>query len=129
MATANRPRKKSKKIVTHGVAHILAKFNNTIITITDSLGNVLAWASAGQCGFKGSRKGTPFAAQVAAEQVAKKVKELFGMTNIDVEVEGPGAARESALRTLHTCGLYVGDIKDRTRIPHNGCRPAKKRRV
>lgn len=128
MATA-KPRKKSKKIVTHGVAHIIANFNNTLISITDSLGNVLAWSSAGQCGFKGSRKGTPFAAQVAAEIVAKKVKELFGMTNIDVEVVGPGAARESAVRTLHTCGLYVGDIKDKTRIPHNGCRPPKKRRV
>jgi small subunit ribosomal protein S11 len=128
-ATKTRKKQKTKKNITHGAAHILAKFNNTIVTITDSLGNVLAWSSAGYCGFKGSRKGTPFAAQVAAEQAAKKAKELYGMTNVDVNVEGLGTGRESAIRTLHTCGLTVGNIVDKTPIPHNGCRPPKKRRV
>jgi small subunit ribosomal protein S11 len=122
-------RKKSKSQVTHGQAHITAKFNNTLITLTDAQGNVIAQSSSGSCGFKGSRKGTPFAAQVAAERVAKKAKELCGLTYIDVLVQGPGSGREAAIRTLRSCELNILDIKDVTPIPHNGCRPPKKRRV
>lgn len=122
-------RKKAKSNVSHGVVHITAKFNNTLITITDTQGNALASCSSGACGFKGSRKGTPFAAQVAAERAAKKVKELCGMVYIEVHVLGPGSGRESAIRTLRACDLIVEKIVDLTPIPHNGCRPPKKRRV
>jgi small subunit ribosomal protein S11 len=121
--------KKSKSQVQHGQAHITAKFNNTIITLTDAQGNVVAWSSAGECGFKGSRKGTPFAAQVAAEKAAKRAKEVCGLTYIDAYVQGAGSGRESALRTLRNCDLQIDKIFDMTPIPHNGCRPSKKRRV
>lgn len=123
-----RPRKKVKKKITEGIAHIQANFNNTIITITDMLGNTLDWATAGSSGFKGSRKGTPFAAQQAAEAVGNKVKE-FGLERLEVRVSGPGPGRESAIRALHACSFVIGDIFDVTPIPHNGCRPKKKRRV
>jgi small subunit ribosomal protein S11 len=125
----NISRKKSKMHVSHGQAHITAKFNNTIITLTDTQGNVIAWSSAGACGFKGSRKGTPFAAQVAAEKAAKKAKEMCGLTYLEVYVEGPGSGREAAIRILKACDLVIDKIVDVTPIPHNGCRPAKKRRV
>jgi small subunit ribosomal protein S11 len=121
-------RKKTKRLVSEGVLHIHSTFNNTIITITDPQGHVLVWSSAGACGFKGSRKGTPFAAQVAAEAAARKAAEL-GMRHLQVEVKGPGAGRESALRSLQAAGFTVGIIKDVTPIPHNGCRPPKRRRV
>lgn len=122
---------KAKKVVKHiasGVAHIYASFNNTIITITDKNGNVLAWTSAGAAGFGGSRKSTPFAAQVAATTAAKKAME-HGVKEIDVFVKGPGAGRESAIRALQAAGLNISVIKDVTPIPHNGCRPPKRRRV
>jgi len=121
-------KKKVKKNVLSGIAHIQATFNNTIITISDKEGNVVTWASAGTRGFKGSRKSTPFAAQMAAEDAAKKAME-HGMRSIDVYVKGPGAGRESALRSLQAAGLKVYFIKDVTPIPHNGCRPPKRRRV
>ncbi len=121
-------KKKEKKFVPNGIAHIQSTFNNTIITITDPVGNVLAWASAGTVGFKGSRKSTPFAAQMAAQEVARKVKE-FGMQSVEVHVKGPGAGRESALRALQAAGINITLIKDVTPIPHNGCRPPKRRRV
>jgi small subunit ribosomal protein S11 len=121
-------RKKAKRMVSEGVVHIHSTFNNTIITITDPQGNVVAWASAGAVGFKGSRKGTPFAAQVAAENAARKAAEL-GMRQVQVFVKGPGAGRESALRSLQAAGFTVNLIKDVTPIPHNGCRPPKRRRV
>lgn len=121
-------RKKAKRMVSEGIVHIHSTFNNTIITITDVQGNVLVWASAGSVGFKGSRKGTPFAAQVAAETAARKASEL-GMRHVQVFVKGPGAGRESALRSLQTAGFSVSLIKDVTPIPHNGCRPPKRRRV
>jgi small subunit ribosomal protein S11 len=121
--------RKKKAPVSHAVAHITAQFNNTIISIADSQGNVIGWSSAGSCGFKGSRKGTPFAAQVAAEQVGRKVKDLHGVVTLDVFVQGPGSGRESAIRTLRACDLDVKQIADVTPIPHNGCRPAKRRRV
>ena len=121
-------RKKAKRSVSEGVLHIHSTFNNTIVTITDLQGNVLVWSSAGQCGFKGSRKGTPFAAQVAAETAARKAAE-FGMRQVQVFVKGPGAGRESALRSLQAAGFTVSIIKDVTPIPHNGCRPPKRRRV
>ncbi len=120
--------KKTKKNVPRGVAHIKATFNNTIITITDQQGNVVAWASAGSEGFKGSRKGTPFAAQVAATSAARKAIEC-GMRSVDVHIKGPGAGREAALRSLQTTGLSITLIRDVTPIPHNGCRPPKRRRV
>ncbi|MDR2877099.1 MAG: 30S ribosomal protein S11 [Chromatiales bacterium] len=123
-----RTRKRVKKNVVDGVAHVHASFNNTIVTITDMQGNTLAWVSAGASGFKGSRKSTPFAAQVAAERAGEKVKE-FGMKNIEVRVKGPGPGRDSAVRALHTSGFKVSSISDVTPIPHNGCRPPKKRRV
>jgi small subunit ribosomal protein S11 len=123
-----RTRKKVKKNVVDGIAHVHASFNNTIVTITDMQGNALAWASAGASGFKGSRKSTPFAAQVAAERAGEKVKE-FGMKNIEVRVRGPGPGRDSAVRALHSAGFKVSSISDVTPIPHNGCRPPKKRRV
>ena len=125
---APRPRKKEKKNVVTGVAHVNATFNNTIITITDNQGNAISWSSAGSLGFKGSRKSTPYAAQVAAEDAAKKAVE-HGMRTLEVEVCGPGAGRESALRALQAVGLNVTTIRDVTPIPHNGCRPPKRRRV
>ncbi len=125
---ASRTRKKVKKSVADGVAHIHASFNNTIITITDRQGNTLSWATAGGCGFRGSRKSTPFAAQVAAEKACVAVVE-FGMKNIEVFVNGPGPGRESAVRALNAAGMKVTNITDVTPIPHNGCRPPKKRRV
>ena len=121
--------KKAKKIVTDGVAPIQASFNNTIITITDKQGNAVCWGTSGGSGFKGSRKSTPFAAQVAAEKVGNTAKEEFGMINLDVKVKGPGGGRESAIRSLNACGLKIKSITDVTPLPHNGCRPSKKRRV
>jgi small subunit ribosomal protein S11 len=121
-------KKKEKKNIPNGIAHIQSTFNNTIITITDPNGNVVAWASAGTQGFKGSRKSTPFAAQLAAEEAAKKAMEN-GMRSVDVFVKGPGAGREAALRALQATGFQVKLIRDVTPIPHNGCRPPKKRRV
>lgn len=123
-----RLKRRDKKNVVSGVAHVNATFNNTMITITDRQGNAIAWSSSGSLGFKGSRKSTPYAAQVAAEKAASKAIE-HGMKNIDVEVMGPGSGRESALRTFQTLGLVVGSIRDVTPIPHNGCRPPKRRRV
>jgi len=122
------PRKKVKKTVIDGVAHIHASFNNTIVTITDRQGNTLSWATSGGSGFRGSRKSTPFAAQVAAEKAGNAAKE-YGLKSVDVEVKGPGPGRESAVRALHNCGFKVTNITDVTPIPHNGCRPPKKRRV
>ena len=126
--TNTRVRKKVKKNVLDGVAHIYASFNNTIITISDRQGNVLTWASSGGSGFRGSRKSTPFAAQVAAENAGKKAQE-FGVKNLDVEVRGPGPGRESTVRALHSIGFRIASIRDVTPIPHNGCHPPKKRRV
>ena len=121
-------RKKERRIVPHGTAHIQASFNNTIISISDPEGNVLCWSSAGRIGFKGSRKGTPFAAQVAAQSAGNTAKDL-GVRTVDVEVNGPGAGRESAIRALSAAGIEVKSIRDVTPIPHNGCRPRKRRRV
>ena len=121
-------RKKVKKSVVDGIAHIHASFNNTIITITDRQGNALSWATSGGSGFRGSRKSTPFAAQVAAERAGIAAQD-FGLKNLEVEVKGPGPGRESAVRALNNCGYKITTIKDVTPIPHNGCRPAKKRRV
>ncbi|MGB2930280.1 MAG: 30S ribosomal protein S11 [Desulfobacterales bacterium] len=123
-----RTKKREKKNISTGVVHIQSTFNNTIITITDPAGNVIAWSSAGVQGFKGSRKSTPFAAQLAAEDAAKKAME-HGMKNVEVYVKGPGSGRESALRSLQAAGFNVVMIKDVTPIPHNGCRPPKRRRV
>jgi len=127
-ATPRRDRKKQKQIDPAGVAHICATFSNTIITITDSKGNTISWASAGSIGFKGSRKSTPFAAQLAAEKCAKEVMNL-GLRKVEVWVKGPGSGREAAIRSLQAAGLTVTAIKDVTPIPHNGCRPPKRRRV
>jgi small subunit ribosomal protein S11 len=121
-------RKKVKRSVTDGVAHIFASFNNTIVTITDRQGNALAWATSGGSGFRGSRKSTPFAAQVAAEKAGTKAQE-YGMKNLDVMVKGPGPGRESAVRALNNAGFKITNITDVTPIPHNGCRPPKRRRV
>jgi len=121
-------KKKIKKHVQSGIAHVRATFNNTIVTITDVAGNVIAWSSAGARGFKGSRKSTPFAAQLAAQDAAKKAQDN-GMRQLGVEVKGPGAGREAAIRALQASGLKVTMIKDVTPIPHNGCRPPKRRRV
>lgn len=126
--TAGRARKRVKKNVVDGVAHIHASFNNTIVTITDRQGNTLSWATAGGSGFRGSRKSTPFAAQVAAERAGNAAKE-FGVKNLEVEINGPGPGRESAVRSLNSNGFRVTNITDVTPIPHNGCRPPKKRRV
>jgi len=123
-----RTRRKEKKNIPSGIVHIQSTFNNTIVTITDPAGNVVAWSSAGVQGFKGSRKSTPFAAQLAAEDAAKKAME-HGMKNVEVYVKGPGAGRESALRSLQATGFNIVMIKDVTPIPHNGCRPPKRRRV
>ena len=128
MARKTRTKKKEKKNISNGIVHIQSTFNNTIITITDHIGNVIAWSSAGVQGFKGSRKSTPFAAQMTAENAAKKAKE-HGMKNVEVYVKGPGSGRESALRALQAAGFNVLMIKDVTPIPHNGCRPPKRRRV
>lgn len=121
-------KRKNKVAPESGVAHIRATFNNTIITITDLSGNVISWSSAGAQGFKGSRKSTPFAAQVAAEKAAIKAREM-GMRKLEVHVKGPGAGRESAIRSLQAVGMEISVIRDRTPIPHNGCRPRKRRRV
>ena len=120
--------KKVKKNITDGIAHIHATFNNTIVTITDRAGNTLSWATAGGSGFRGSRKSTPFAAQVAAEKAGTAAK-AFGLKNVDVKVKGPGPGRDSALRALNSIGLNINSIEDVTPIPHNGCRPPKQRRV
>jgi small subunit ribosomal protein S11 len=125
---AKRGKKKVKKVVPKGIAHVQATFNNTIITITDLNGEVVAWSSAGHMGFKGSRKSTPFAAQRAGENVAEKVMKM-GMKEVEVRVKGPGSGRESAIRSLAAAGLQVRQIEDVTPLPHNGCRPRKKRRV
>ena len=121
-------RKKVKKTVVDGIAHVNASFNNTIITITDRQGNALSWATAGGSGFRGSRKSTPFAAQVASERAGEAAKE-YGLKNLDVRVKGPGPGRESAVRALNSAGFTVQSITDVTPVPHNGCRPPKKRRV
>jgi small subunit ribosomal protein S11 len=125
---ARRPRRRERRNIGHGVVHIKSSFNNTIITITDLRGNVVAWASAGNVGFKGSRKSTPYAAQMAAEEVARRAME-FGVRKVDVQVRGPGSGRETAIRSLQNLGLEVTGIKDVTPVPHNGCRPPKRRRV
>ncbi|MFK5894133.1 MAG: 30S ribosomal protein S11 [Pseudomonadota bacterium] len=128
MAKQNRSQKKIKRNVVDGVAHIHASFNNTIVTISDRQGNVLSWATAGGSGFRGSRKSTPFAAQIAAER-AGKIAQEYGMKSLDVNVKGPGPGRESAVRSLNALGFKINGISDVTPIPHNGCRPSKKRRV
>jgi small subunit ribosomal protein S11 len=120
--------KKKERVEAHGKAHIKATFNNTIISLTDSYGNVISWGTAGKSGFKGSRKNTPFAAQIAAEGAAKEAMEI-GLSKVDVEVKGPGSGREAAIRSLQAAGLEILSIKDVTAIPHNGCRPPKRRRV
>ncbi|CAN5636986.1 30S ribosomal protein S11 [soil metagenome] len=125
---SKKPRRREKKNIVHGVAHIKATFNNTIIAITDTEGNVLSWASAGNVGFKGSRKSTPFAAQTAAETASRRAQE-HGVRRVDVQVKGPGSGRETAIRSLQASGLEVIGIKDVTPVPHNGCRPRKRRRV
>ncbi len=123
-----RTKKKERKNIIAGVAHVAATFNNTVITITDAQGNTIAWSSAGTQGFKGSRKSTPYAAQVAAEDAGKKARE-HGMETLEIEVSGPGSGRESALRALQAVGFGISAIRDMTPIPHNGCRPRKRRRV
>ena len=125
---ATKTKKKIKRVVTDGVAHVHASFNNTIITITDRQGNALSWATSGGAGFRGSRKSTPFAAQMAAEDAGKKAAE-HGVRTLEVEVRGPGSGRESALRALQAVGFHITSIRDVTPIPHNGVRPAKRRRV
>lgn len=125
---AKAKKRKSRRSVTVGIAHIKATFNNTMVTISDTRGDVLCWATAGGCGFKGSRKSTPFAGQCAAQQAAEKAVK-FGVKDVDVKVKGPGSGRESAITALQAAGLKVKSIEDCTPIPHNGCRPAKKRRV
>jgi small subunit ribosomal protein S11 len=127
-AQAQRVKRRERKNITSGVAHVNATFNNTMITITDAQGNTIAWSSSGTKGFKGSRKSTPYAAQVAAEDAGRKAME-HGMRTLEVEVKGPGSGRESALRALQTVGFTVTSIRDVTSIPHNGCRPPKRRRV
>lgn len=127
MATPGR-KKRERKNVNHGVAHIKSSFNNTIIAISDQQGNILSWASAGNVGFKGSRKSTPFAAQMAAEKAARAAME-HGVRKVDVQVKGPGSGRETAIRSIQNAGIEVTGIKDVTPVPHNGCRPPKRRRV
>lgn len=124
----SRPRRRERKNVSYGVAHIKSSFNNTIVTITDQSGNTLSWASAGNVGFKGSRKSTPYAAQMAAEQAARRAFD-HGVRKVDVVVKGPGSGRETAIRTIQQNGIDVTGIKDVTPVPHNGCRPPKRRRV
>ena len=128
VAGGRRPKKKERKNVAYGMAHIKSSFNNTIISIADQEGNVIAWASAGNVGFKGSRKSTPFAAQLAAETAARRAME-HGVRKVDVVVKGPGSGRETAIRSIQNTGIEVVGIKDVTPIPHNGCRPPKRRRV
>jgi small subunit ribosomal protein S11 len=123
-----RPRKRERKNVTHGVAHIKSSFNNTIIAISDQEGNILSWASAGNVGFKGSKKSTPFAAQMAAEAAARRAMD-HGVRKVDVQVKGPGSGRETAIRSIQNAGIEVTGIKDVTPVPHNGCRPPKRRWV
>jgi small subunit ribosomal protein S11 len=123
-----RPRRRERKNISYGIAHIKSSFNNTIITITDPEGNAISWASAGNVGFKGSRKSTPFAAQLAAEAAARRAQE-HGVRKVDVLVKGPGSGRETAIRSLQGAGIEVGSIRDVTPVPHNGCRPPKRRRV
>ena len=123
-----KPRRRERKNITSGVAHVSATFNNTMITITDAQGNSIAWASSGSSGFKGSRKSTPYAAQIAADSAARKAME-HGVKTLEVEVKGPGSGRESALRALQAAGFTITSIKDVTPIPHNGCRPPKRRRI
>ena len=125
---AARPRRRERKNITSGVAHVNASFNNTMVTITDAQGNTIAWSSSGTQGFKGSRKSTPYAAQMAAEDAGRKAME-HGVRTLEVEVKGPGAGRESALRALQSVGFVITSIRDVTPIPHNGCRPPKRRRV
>ena len=127
-ASTQRPRRRERKNIVSGVAHVNSTFNNTMITITDAQGNAISWSSAGTMGFKGSRKSTPYAAQMAAEDAGKKAQE-HGMQTLEVEVKGPGSGRESALRALQAVGFTVTAIRDVTPIPHNGCRPRKRRRV
>ena len=127
-SAVRKPRRKEKKNISHGHAHIKSTFNNTIVSITDPAGAVIAWSSAGQVGFKGSRKSTPFAAQMAAEQAARRAME-HGVRRVDVLVKGPGSGRETAIRSIQSAGIEVAGIKDVTPIPHNGCRPKKRRRV
>jgi small subunit ribosomal protein S11 len=129
VAKSNRTKKKNKRVVTDGVVHIHASFNNTIITITDRQGNALCWATAGGSGFRGSRKSTPFAAQVAAERAASEAKDTFGMKTVAVFVYGPGPGRESSIRALIGLGFKIIEMTDKTGYPHNGCKPPKKRRV
>ncbi len=121
-------KKKEKKRVSAGIAHVQTTFNNTLVTITDQVGNVLAWSSAGSLGFKGSRKSTPYAAQRAAQTAARKAME-FGLSQVDVYIKGPGSGRESAIRAMQSAGLNINIIKDVTPVPHNGCKPPKRRRV
>ena len=128
MADVKKAKKRDRKVGTNGVAHVQASFNNTIITITDTDGNVISWGSAGKAGFKGSRKSTPFAAQMAAEGSARDAIQM-GLKRVEVWVKGPGAGREAAIRSLQVAGLEISAIKDVTPIPHNGCRPPKRRRV
>jgi len=128
MADEKRIRRRERKNITNGVAHVNSTFNNTIITITDAQGNAISWSTAGAMGFKGSRKSTPYAAQIAAEDAGKKAQE-HGMKTLEVEVKGPGSGRESALRALQAIGFTITTIRDVTPIPHNGCRPPKRRRV
>jgi small subunit ribosomal protein S11 len=127
-AGGRRPRRRERKNITHGIAHIKSSFNNTIVTIADQQGNTIAWASSGNVGFKGSRKSTPFAAQLAAETAARRAME-HGVRKVDVVVKGPGSGRETAIRSIQNTGIEVIGIKDVTPIPHNGCRPPKRRRV
>jgi len=126
--STHRPRRRERKNIVSGVAHVSATFNNTMVTITDAQGNVIAWSSAGSQGFKGSRKSTPYAAQMAGESAGRKAME-HGMKTLEVEVKGPGSGRESALRALQAVGFTITAIRDVTTIPHNGCRPRKRRRV
>ena len=128
MADAKKTKKRDRRVGANGVAHVQASFNNTIVSITDTDGNVISWASAGKVGFKGSRKSTPFAAQVAAEATAREAMNL-GLKRVEVWVKGPGSGREAAIRSLQAAGLEISAIKDVTPIPHNGCRPPKRRRV
>ena len=128
MAQPTKAKKKTKRAVIDAVAHVHASFNNTIITITDRQGNTLSWATSGGCGFRGSRKSTPFAAQVAAEKAGTAAKD-FGVKNVEVRIKGPGPGRESAVRALNAVGFKITQIEDVTPIPHNGCRPPKRRRV
>ena len=125
---ARRPRRKERKNIGHGVAHIKSSFNNTIISFSDQKGNVVSWASAGNVGFKGSRKSTPFASHQAAEEAARKAME-HGVRRVDVQVKGPGSGRETAIRSIQNTGIEITGIKDMTPVPHNGCRPPKRRRV